>query len=47
MARRRKGLQHMIATEDKILFNCCPPSNIIQEEYMRNCVNTPELHLDE
>jgi hypothetical protein len=49
MARRRKGLQHMISTEDKILFNCCPP-DIIQEEYTRNCelaVNTPELHSDE
>lgn len=49
MARRRKGLQHMISTEDKILSDCCP-SDIIQAEYMKDCelaVNTPELHSDE
>ena len=49
MARRRRGLQHMISTEDKVLSEC-RPTDITKEEYMNKCelaVNTPDLHSDE
>jgi hypothetical protein len=49
MSRRRRGLQHMISTEDNLLTKCYP-NNISWEEYMNDCekaVNIPELHSDE
>ena len=49
MSRRRRGMQHMILTNDKVLSACCP-TNITQEEYMKDCelaVNTSDLHSDE
>lgn len=49
MGRRRKGLQHMISTSDKLLNTCHPP-NITWEEYMYDCekaVNCSELQSDE
>ena len=49
MARRWRGLQHMISTEDKVL-SACRPTDCTKEEYMNNCelaVNIPDLHSDE
>lgn len=49
MVRRRKGLQHMISTQDHLLTKCYPP-NLSWENYMEDCekaVNTSELHSDE
>lgn len=49
MARRQRGLQHMISTKNKVL-NTCQPPNISWDQYMLDCesaVNTSELHSDE
>lgn len=49
MGRRRRGLQHMISTKDKLLTDCYP-SNITWDEYIKECekaVNISELHSDE
>ena len=49
MSRRRRGLQHMISANDRILSSCCP-DDITPKEYMKNCelaVNTSDLHSDE
>ena len=49
MGRRRRGLQHMIATSDGVLEQCRPP-NISWDRYMEHCelaVNVPDLHSDE
>jgi hypothetical protein len=49
MGRRRRGLQHMIATKDQLLEQCKPP-NISWRRYMEHCelaVNVPDLHSDE
>jgi len=51
MGRRRRGLQHMILTKDKLLVECCPSDTTISwEDYMIDCkkaVNTSALHSDE
>ena len=36
MGRRRRGLQHMIATKDQLLEQCKPP-NISWRRYMEHC----------
>ena len=49
MGRRRRGLQHMIATSDGVLEQCRPP-NISWDRYIEYCelaVNVPDLHSDE
>ncbi|GBC00608.1 hypothetical protein RclHR1_39020001 [Rhizophagus clarus] len=49
MTRRRKGLQHMIFTQDSILDDC-HPENITREVFIKDCekaVNTTEVHSDE
>ncbi|UZO08755.1 uncharacterized protein OCT59_029007 [Rhizophagus irregularis] len=49
MTRRKRGLQHMINTKDKVL-NDCKPQEITWDEYMKDCekiVVISELHSDE
>lgn len=49
MARRRRGIKHMIKINDKTL-QACQPNNTPWEEYVIDCenaVNTPDLHSDE
>jgi hypothetical protein len=49
MSRRLRGLQHMIATNDKVLRSC-HPSTLTWDQFMIDCeqaVNTSELHSDE
>jgi|SRR5579884_3079991 hypothetical protein len=49
MTRRRKGLQHMIFTQDSILDDC-RPENMTREVFIKDCekaVNTAEVHSDE
>lgn len=49
MTRRRRGLQHMISTNDKLLSSS-QPSDISWEQFLRDCeraINTSELHSDE
>src|ERR1043165_7541398 len=49
MGRRRRGLQHMISTRDKLLEKYFP-QNITWNEYMEDCekaINTSNLHSDE
>jgi len=49
MGRRRKGLQYMIFTKDKLLIECQPP-DLSWKKYMSDCekvINSSELHSDE
>jgi len=49
MGRRRRGLQHMIATTDEILESC-RPKTLTRRQYLQDCertVNTSELQSDE
>ena len=49
MGRRRRGLQYMISTKDKLLTDCYP-SNITWNEYIKECekaLSISELHSDE
>ena len=49
MGRRRRGLQHMILTKDKLLIDCQPP-DLSWKKYMSDCekaINSSELHSDE
>ncbi|UZN99504.1 uncharacterized protein OCT59_000773 [Rhizophagus irregularis] len=49
MSRRRRGLQHMISTRDKLLTEC-QPRNLKWEEFIKDCIkatNTSDIHSDE
>ncbi|POG73885.1 hypothetical protein GLOIN_2v1772065 [Rhizophagus irregularis DAOM 181602=DAOM 197198] len=49
MSRRRRGLQHMISTQDKLLTEC-QLRNLKWEEFIKDCIkmtNTSDIHSDE
>lgn len=49
MSQRRRGLQHMISTRDKLLTEC-QPRDLKWEEFIKDCIkatNTSDIHSDE
>jgi hypothetical protein len=50
MARRRRGLKHMILTKDVLLAKCHPTDIVTWDDYLQDCekaVNIPECNSDE